>query len=113
MPGTSGRFSQLRWLQNLVCVVGVLGALALMGAGLIGYGTYANVWMVAAGAFVLFVVIMAMTFAPLILKMESTAVRQLDELRDLNEAIAKQAVTLAAIAENTHISDAAKSLAHR
>lgn len=111
-----GRFSQLRWLQNVVSVCGIIGGLALLGLGVVGYGSSenaANAWMVAAGGFVLIVVIMFMTFAPLLLKMESTIARQLGELRDLNEAIGNQAAALKAIAENTRLSDAAKSLARR
>ncbi|MGB2985608.1 MAG: hypothetical protein WBE26_06965 [Phycisphaerae bacterium] len=113
MPGVSGRFSQLRWLQNLVCVAALIGAVVLIGLGIIGYGSSLSVWMVAAGAFALLVVIMWMTSVPLILKMESTTARQLSELRDLNEAVLKQAAVLESIAENTRISDASKSLSHR
>jgi hypothetical protein len=111
-----GRFSQLRWLQNVVSVCGIIGALVLMGLGILGYGSSEsapNVWMVAAGAFVLILMIILMTFAPLLLKMESMFARQLGELRDLNEAMGKQLASLGAIAENTRLSDAAKSLARR
>ncbi|MGD2108542.1 MAG: hypothetical protein PVI86_04030 [Phycisphaerae bacterium] len=111
-----GRFSQLRWLQNLVSVCGLIGAIALMGLGVIGYGSSenaVNVWMVAAGAFALIVVVMLMTFAPLLLKIESTVARQLGELRDLQETANRQIASLEAIVENTRLSDAAKSLARR
>lgn len=114
MPGPSERFPQLRWIQNFSCVLGIIGAVVLIGLGLIGYGsTDPNVWMVVAGAFGLFVVVMVLTLAPLILKVESTIARLLGELRDVQECVAKQADILASIAENTRISDAAKSLAHR
>ncbi len=111
LPST--RFSQLRWLQNAVCVVAILGALLLMGLGLAGYGDSPGVWLVAGGGFVLFVVVLTMTFAPLVLKMEATLARQLDELRDFREATVKNLAALETIAENTRISDAAKSLARR
>ena len=113
MPGVSGHFSQLRWLQKLVYAVALVGAVVLIGLGIIGYGSSLSVWMVAAGAFALLVVIMWMTSVPLILKMESMTARQLSELRDLNEAVLKQVKVLESIAENTRISDAAKSLSHR
>ncbi len=111
-----GRFSQLRWLQNVVSVCGIIGALVLMGLGIVGYGSSesaANVWMVAAGGFVLILMIMLMTFAPLLLKVESTITRQLGELRDLHESTIRLLASLEAIAENTRISDAAKSVARR
>ncbi|MDO8629997.1 MAG: hypothetical protein Q7R41_05840 [Phycisphaerales bacterium] len=113
MAVPSTRFSQLRWLQNAVCVAALLGALLLVGLGLAGYGDSPGVWLVAAGAFVLVIVVLTMTIAPLLLKMEATLARQLDELRDLREAVAKQFATIDSIAENTRISDAAKSLARR
>ena len=88
----------------------------LVGLGVVGYGSsekVMSVWMIAAGGFVLFIVIMLMTLTPLILKIESTITRQLEELRDVTEAMGKQIATLEAISENTRISEAAKALAHR
>ncbi len=116
MPISPGWFSQVRWLQNVVCVMATVGSVALIGLGLVGYmssGSAASAWMIAAGGFSLFIAIMVMTFAPLALKIESSLARQLTELQDLNEAIAKQGAALELIAENTRISDAAKAIAHR
>jgi hypothetical protein len=113
MPVPPERFSQLRGLQNVVCVVATVGAVIVIAAGILGYGSSSGGWMVAAGAFALFVVLMSMISFPLALKIESTITRQLGELRDLREVIVKQVALLESIAENTHISDAAKSLAHR
>ena len=101
----AGRFSQLRWLQNLIAVAAIIGAAALIGLGIIGYGSSAGVWMVAAGGVVLCAAIWLMAVTPLILKMESTLSRQLDQFRDLNERVAKHLAMLEAIAENTRISD--------
>ena len=113
MPNPNERFSQLRWLQNAVAAAAVVGGVILLGLGVIGYGASPGVWMVAAGAVLLFAAVWLMTVTPLILKMESTLARQLNEFRDLNETVAKQLSTLQDIAENTRISDAAKSLARR
>jgi tetratricopeptide (TPR) repeat protein len=109
----TGRFSQLRWLQNFIAVAAMVGAALLMGLGIIGYGASAGVWMFAAGGLVLFAAIWLMTVTPLILKMESNLARQLDELRELHGIVAQHSAMLEAIAENTRISDAAKSLARR
>ena len=113
MSTAPGRFSQLRWLQTVAFVAAVLGALVLIGLGLTGYGDRPGVWMVGAGAILMFLVVVLMTFAPLLLKMESTLARQLGELRDLHEQAKRHVAQLEAIAENTRISDAAKSLARR
>lgn len=108
-----GRFSQLRWLQNAVCIVAMIGAMALCMLGLAGYGSSGDVWMIAAGGFVFFWAVVILTFAPLLLKMESTVYRQHGEIHDLTRAIADQCAKLDAIVQNTRISDAAKSLARR
>ncbi|MFQ5493847.1 MAG: hypothetical protein ACE5EX_00540 [Phycisphaerae bacterium] len=116
MPIPSGRFSQLRLLQTVVCVTATLGAVALIILGLTGLGPASavrGIWLVVAGGCVLFIVVLAMMFMPLMLKIESTLARQLSELRDFNEAVGKQTAVLESISENTRISDAAKSLAHR
>lgn len=112
-----GRFSQLRWLQTLVCVVAMLGAGILIGLGILGYGDSpeisSRVWLVTAGGFVLFASLVVLTITPLLLKIEATNARQLSELRDANEVLLKHLTRLELIAENTRISDAAKSLSHR
>ena len=116
MPIPSERFSQLRWLQSVACVTAIVGGLILMALGLMGYGASAragSAWLIAGGAFVVFISVITMTFVPLVLKIESHLSRQHGELRDLNEAFARQRTLLESIAESTRISDAAKSLAHR
>lgn len=116
MSISPGRFSQLRWLQNLVCLAAIIGSIVLIVLGVVGYapsGSVTSTWMIALGGFVLFIAIMLMTFTPLVLKIESSLARQLDELRDLSEAQRRQTDALARISENTRISDAAKALAHR
>ncbi len=116
MAVAPGRFSQLRWLQNVACVTAIVGSVILIGLGIVRYassGEVASAWMIVAGGFVLFIAVMLMTLTPLILKIESTTARQLSELRDLNEILVKQVALLGSVAENTRISDAAKALAHR
>ncbi|MGB0714887.1 MAG: hypothetical protein ACPGXK_03360 [Phycisphaerae bacterium] len=107
------RFSQLRWIHNAGCVLLMVGALVLIVLGLAGYGQAPNFWLVIAGGFCLFTSIIQMTVMPLLLKIESTVARQHGELHDLQGVMTRQAEYLAMIAENTRISDAAKSLAHR
>lgn len=113
MPTTPSRFSQLRWLQNTACTIAIIAALILAGLGAIGYGSSPNVWMVAAGGFVLFIALVLLTFTPMLAKIESTLARQLGELRNLSEAADKQSTLLESVAESVRISDAAKALSHR
>lgn len=113
MPGTPGRFSQLRWLQTTVLVTALIGSLVFIGLGLSGQGSNGDVWMVGAGVYSLLLMVVLMTFAPLLLKVESTTARQLSELRDMQDLLAKQLTQIAAVADNTRISDAAKSLSRR
>lgn len=109
----TGRYSQLHWIQNFVAATAMIGAAILIVLGIIGRGDSPRVWMVAAGGVVLVAAIWLMAVAPLILKMESSLARQLDAFRDLHEILVKHSAILEAIAENTRISDAAKSLARR
>lgn len=116
MAGLPGRFSQLRWLQNIMCLAAMIGAFMLIGFGVSGYGSLdraPNIWMIAAGGFALFIAVMLLTFVPLILKLESTVNRQFGEIRDLTDELTRHTKLLELIVENTRISDTAKSLAHR
>lgn len=113
MPTQPLRFSRLRRLQMTVCVLAILGGIILVFFGLTKEEVGVDLWLIVAGDFVLFLAIMLLTFVPLVIKIEASLARQLGELRDLNERLATHAVTLDAIAENTRISDAAKSLTHR
>ena len=107
------RFSQLRWLLSVVCVVAMIGAGVLIGLGVLGYGDSPQVWLTAAGGFVLFLAIVVLTVMPLLLKIEATAHRSLEEQRDVNDRLVKQIAVLEQLVENTRLSDGAKSLAHR
>jgi hypothetical protein len=107
------RFSQLRWLQTVVCVAAMIGGAVLIGLGVLGYGDSPQVWLAAAGGFVLFAAIVVLTITPLLLKLEATAHRRLEEQRDVNDRLARQTAVLEQLVENTRLSDGAKSLAHR
>ncbi len=107
------RFSRLRWLHTFVCLLAIVGACVLVGMGLVGFESSIRVWLIAAGGFVLFVALVLMTIMPLLIKIESTLARHLGEVRDMREMVSAHANKLSEIAENTRISDAAKSLAHR
>lgn len=107
------RYSQLRWVHTLVCLAGFVGGLVLIGLGCVVVDAQQKTLMIVAGAFLLLVAIMLLTAMPLLLRMEATLARQLSELRELRQGLAKQTDLLNVIAENTGLSDAAKSLSHR
>jgi len=113
MHSSPDRFSQLRWLHNVASVVALVGSLLFVVLGLIGEGGGARTLMIAGGLFALFLTVVFMAGMALLFKVELSSARQLSELRNLGDALAKQAGLLEAIAENTRLSDAAKSLAHR
>ncbi len=117
MPSGPSRFSQLRTFQAFFCAVAMIGGGLLIALALLGYATSpdtANTYAwVAFGAFLIFAALVVLTITPLILKIESTTARQLSDIRDGNELLEKMLAKLEAITENTRISDAAKSLAHR
>lgn len=107
------RFSSSRWLHALVVIAGIVGGLALILLGVIGVDSPARAMMIVGGGFLLLVSVMLMTLVPLLMRMEATFARQLSELRELRQGLALQTGHLEAIAENTAISDAAKSLTRR
>lgn len=110
---SSERFPQLR-----ILIVAACAALMLTGAGLVvlgaaGYAANSGVWMGAAGITLILLAVVCIAAAPMLLKIETTLVRQITAMRDLQELLARNAALLEGIAENTRISDAAKSLARR
>ncbi len=107
------RFSQLRWLQTFTGIAALLGATILIGAGIVGSNGSVNGWVIVAGGFGWLLAISWMTVSSLLLRIEGHMARQLGELRDVAHTLTRQGEFLESIAENTRISDAAKSLAHR
>ena len=116
MSVSSERRSKFQWLYGVVGAIVVVGAMTLVGLGIMRYGTSeaaANVWMIVVGAFLFFMAIVLLSLIPSILKIEAMLEREVGVLSVLGEAIEKQTGVLESIAENTQLSDAAKSLAHR
>lgn len=110
MSSVPGRFSQLRWVHNVFSALALLFGLVLI---ILGLGLDGREWMAVAGGFLILLTVMGMTLMPLLIKIEANSSRQFTELRDLHETAMRNSASLAHIAENTRISDAAKSLAHR
>lgn len=113
MATPPNQYFQLRWVHASVCLGGFVGGLVLIGLGCVAGDAQLKTLMIVAGAFLLLVAIMFFTAMPLLLRMEATFARQLSELRELRQGLAKQTDRLDVIAVNTALSDAAKSLSHR
>lgn len=107
------RFSQLRWLYSVVCGFALVAAGAVLVVGVAGLEVTGRGWLVVVGGAWLFVVLMVMVITPLLLKMEVTLARQLDELRELRAQVTDQQNKLEQLAENTKLSDAARSFVFR
>ena len=113
MAGPPIRFSQHRWLHNLACAIGIVGGCVVMLLGLIDVEVSSSGWLIVVGGFAVLITAMLLALVPLLMSMESALTRQTNELRELKQGLAAQTGRLELIAENTAISDAAKSFTHR
>ncbi|MCH8146506.1 MAG: hypothetical protein IH987_00710 [Planctomycetes bacterium] len=113
MATPPNQYYQLRWVHASVCLASFVGGLVLIGLGCVAVDAQLKTLMIVAGAFLLLVATMFFTAMPMLLRMEATFARQLSELRELRQSLAKQSDRLDVIAVNTALSDAAKSLSHR
>ena len=107
------RYPQLKMILNMASGTALVAGFALLLLGVLGIGDNGSVWMVAAGLVLLLTTVLVMTAIPLALKIEAGLAHQLDQLKQVSDALERQATVLQSIEENTRISDAAKSLAHR
>ncbi len=107
------RFSRMRHLATTAATLGGVGGVALAVLGVVRFDQESGLWMVAAGVGALCISVMALTWTRLLLKIESHASRLYNQVRDLHELLERHQKALNKIAENTLISDAAKSIAHR
>lgn len=116
MSSVPERRSQFRMLFGVVGAGAIVAAVVLVGLGVIQFGSSdgaGNVWMIVAGMFLLFFSIALLSFMPTVLRIEERLARLVSVLSDLSQAGAKQNEALQLIVENTRLSDAARSLAHR
>ncbi len=72
-----------------------------------------RIWMILGGAIVTLCGVLTLVIATLQLKIESNSFRLYGQLRDMHELSLKQSALLARIAENSALSDAARSLSNR
>lgn len=115
------RFSWLRRLGALVAVIGTVSGVSMLVAGvvLLVSPSKDERWIVT-GSILLFGGIVCMVFSILaygilllLLKVEGTVYRIHGEVLDLEDRVTTMAEPVKAVAENTEISDSAKTIAHR
>jgi hypothetical protein len=100
-------------LITLTCVAGLIGGAALIVLGVGGFGNSPNLWVGAFGGFALLSAVLWLAVSSILLKIESSINRQAGDQQDLVDTLRQHSTLLEAIAQNTRISDAAKSLARR
>ncbi|HEY3242497.1 MAG TPA: hypothetical protein VGM03_04020, partial [Phycisphaerae bacterium] len=115
MSSQPARFSQIRVLVSIVALLWLLGGavVLIMGAVRAQRSFDQGIWLVIAGGFFIVSALLSTVLMMLMLKIEDHNARQHEVLRDVCEALERQRTQIQDIAENTRISDAAKSVAHR
>ncbi len=107
------RFSRLRLLVSVVTIVSIVGGGVLVGLGIARLSQPQGLWLIATGVLSAFLFIVAISLVLLLIKIESNTTRQYNELRDIQETLARHGEHLAEVAENVRISDVAKHITHR
>lgn len=107
------RFSRLRHVATAATVVGVLAGAAMIVLASVQMRGDARWWMLAAGVALLVTCALGTIVVRLAIKVESNTSRLYSETRELHEVVKRHLQLLERISENTSISEAAKSIAHR
>ncbi|RJP42456.1 MAG: hypothetical protein C4547_00500 [Phycisphaerales bacterium] len=113
MYSTHHRFSHFYWLTSLFVIVAILAGAGLIALGVAGRVDNLAAWWIAAGILLVGFALLSLAVVAMMIKLVSIAMRQLDVLRDVSDALAEQSARLAVLVANSEISDAAKSLVHR
>ncbi|MFQ5492520.1 MAG: hypothetical protein ACE5GE_17565 [Phycisphaerae bacterium] len=115
MYGHAARFSRLRHWLTALRVLAVAGGGTLIGLGILRWSTpeLLSLWLVAVGGAVvlLFVAITVLCFV--LIKVDANGVRATAAMHDVLEELQAQRARMEEIAENSRLSDAARSLSHR
>ncbi len=113
MYSTHNRFSHFYWLTSLFVIVAILSGAGLIWLGIAGQLDNLAAWWIAAGILLVGFALLSLAVVAMMIKLVSVTMRQLDVLRDVNDALAEHSSRLSALVANSEISDAAKSLVHR
>ena len=113
MYSSPARLSRVRHFVTAVAVLGIIGGTAVIIAGALRWRLESAVGLIAIGGTIVGASIVTISTTRLALKIESNTFRLYAETRELLELLSHASRTLDKIAENTSISEAAKSIAHR
>ena len=113
MYSSPTRLSRVRHLVTAVALLGIIGGTVVMVVGAMRLRLESGIGLIAIGGTIVGASIVTISITRLALKIESNTFRLYAETRELLELISHSSQTLDKIAENTSISDAAKSIAHR
>jgi len=113
MYSSPTRLSRVRHLVTAVALLGIAGGVLVIVLGAMRLGLEAGLGVIAFGGALIGASIVIMAITRLALKIESNTFRLYTETRELLEMLAHASQTLDKIAENTSISESAKSIAHR
>lgn len=113
MYGQAARFSQLRHLLIGLIVLAVSGGSTLIGVGILRWSATEGLWLVVAGGVLVLGFVTAAVVCFVLIKIDAHSVRASATMHDVLEELEKQRVCLNVMAENSRLSDAARSLSHR
>lgn len=107
------RLSRLRFVGTTATIIGGLLGVAAVVLGATRLDSPEGVWLILTGVTIMVVVTVAAILVRLALKIESNTSRMYNQVFELFEQVQRSGTVIGQIAENTSISDAAKSVAHR
>ncbi|GJM27002.1 MAG: hypothetical protein DHS20C16_34170 [Phycisphaerae bacterium] len=113
MKTKSSRLAKTQAVANLTGGLIIVVGLVPIVLGVVRSEGMEQFWMVLGGAIVALVGVLTLVIAALQIKIESNSFRLYGQLRDMHELSLKQSALLARIAENSALSDAARSLSNR
>lgn len=113
MYSSPARLSRVRHLVTAVALLGIVGGTIVIVVGAMRLELEYAVGLIAIGGAIVGASFVTMPVTRLVLKVESNTFRLYMETREMVELISHTSRTLDKIAENTSISEAAKSIAHR
>lgn len=113
MKTKTSRLAKTQAIANLTGGLIIAVGLVPIIAGIVRSEGMERFWMVLGGSIVALIGVLTIVLVALQLKMESNSFRLYGQLRDMHELSLKQSALLARIAENSALSDAARSLSNR
>ncbi len=113
MYSSPSRLSRVQHLGTAAVSVGIVGGVAVTALGALKYAEPRGIWLIIVGGAMICVSVVAQVLIRLALKVESHTARLHSQVFELSDVLEKLAKALDKVQENTSISEAAKSIAHR